>query len=99
MTRALQKDGSLFAKPDTYRKRFFHVEGKDGSLLSLCDRLHPLAESTAISPEEVPASLRCARRGCREAWPSDVPVEAAPAVDPLAALLDQAEATLRGARG
>lgn len=97
MTRALLRDAAWYAKPETTRPKRYHV--KVGDRIARCDAFLPLVEESAIPAEEVPESLRCQRRRCREAWPAQAPVEEAPAAEPLSALLARVEATLRAARG
>jgi hypothetical protein len=67
MARAALRDASWFDRPDVRKPKRYHVT--DGHWFAFCCRWRPLDETTAVELGDVPAGLRCQRRGCRAHWP------------------------------
>ena len=76
--RASTRDASMWDRPDTRKIKQYHIRWHGGIFaackagLILCDESIPSAD--------VPAGLRCRRRGCKESWPN-VPAQRPPDTD------------------
>jgi len=72
---AASRDASWYDCPDTTTVKVMHVarvyELDDTVWSARCNRRTPLDETVSRPAEEVPAGLRCQRRGCRELWPAE----------------------------
>lgn len=66
-TLAYRRDASFYDFPGWGSQ--YHFCRPSDPALSRCSRRIVLVDFAGLRPAEVPALLRCQRRGCRERWP------------------------------
>src|ERR1017187_5230578 len=76
--RASTRDASMWERPDTRKIKQYHIRWH-GGIFSACKATLILCDES-IPSADVPAGLRCRRRGCKESWPN-VPAQRPPDTD------------------
>jgi hypothetical protein len=66
---AALRDASWLDHPETSSPKRYHICREDSPALAVCGTFGMLQDGRPAY--EVPESLRCRKRGCRELWPQE----------------------------